>query len=395
MSLTIHHVFRLFTGQNQQIKDAVLIVEDDTVIDVAHIDDLYVQPYLQRKDAVHVHHGSTIMVPGFIDIHNHGALGHDFTFPDQENMDRLANYFATEGTTSFLASTMARPRKDELAYLSVLGKLQIPAQGARWVGIHDEGPYLNMKYRAVMEAEGIRPFIKGEIDEDVRVSNSRMKMITVAPETEDIETLIIECHRHQIAVMFAHTNATAQQTLHALEVGGDGFTHLYNAMTPHTHRNPGAVTAALLKGNSYCELVLDGFHVDPLVVKLTHQIIGSKRLIAITDSNPGKGLGNGEFIFGGVVCESKDGKATIKETGRIAGSTIGMIDAFRNIIAFTGCDIEDAVEMCTVNPARLLKLDKIGSLTAGYKADFVILNEAYEIISTYRDGQKVYESKQP
>lgn len=391
MPIIIHHAKRLITGNGVRIEEAVLVTEGDRVIAVAQRDDVLIQPYLTMKEAVHVHHGSATIVPGFIDIHNHGALGHDFINSTQSDLNEVAAYLASEGTTSFLSSTMAKPRDEEKAFLTQLGSLSIPSIGARWVGIHNEGPYLNLKFKAMMEAEGIRPFIKGEIDEDVELTHSRLKMITVAPESEGIETLIKEAHAYQIAVMFAHTDATAKQTLTALDAGGDGFTHLYNAMTPHTHRNPGAVTAALLQGHSFCELVTDGYHIDPLVVKLTHQIIGSQRLIVITDANPGKGMGDGEFEFGGKLCISKDGKSYTKDTGRIAGSTIGMIHGFRNIMDYTGCSIEEAVQMCSVNPATLLKLDKIGKLEPDYCADFIVLNDQFDIIKTYRDGQAIYD----
>jgi mannose-6-phosphate isomerase class I len=128
-----------------------------------------------------------------------------------------------------------------------------------------------------------------------------------------------------------------------------------------------------------------------LVVKLTHQIIGSKRLIVITDANPGKGMGDGEFEFGGKQCISKDGKSYTKDTGRIAGSTIGMIHGFKNIMAYTGCSLEEAVEMCSVNPAKLLKLDQMGRLEPGCFADFTILDDHYDVVSTYRDGTVIYD----
>ncbi len=393
MSIMIHHVSRLIPGTGPQINDAVLITEGNTIIAVAHLKDHYVQPYLNLKDAIHIHHGTTTMVPGFIDIHNHGALGHDFINSNQSDVNDVAVYLASEGTTSFLTSTMAKPRDEEKAFLTNLGNLKIPAIGARWIGIHNEGPYLNLKFKAMMEAEGIRPFIQGEIDEDAQLTRDRLRMITVAPESQGIETLIEEAHRHQIAVMFAHTNASAQETLHALNAGGDGFTHLYNAMTQHIHRDPGAVTAALLKGDSFCELITDGYHIDPLVVKLTHQIIGSKRLIVITDPNPGKGMGDGEFEFGGKLCVCIDGKSYTKDTGRIAGSTIGMIHGFRNIMSYTGCSIEEAVEMCSVNPAKLLKQNQIGKLEPGFFADFTILDEHHEVVTTYRDGSVIYDHR--
>ncbi len=390
MPIIIHHAATIVTGVGPKIQPAVLLERSGKVISVNYPDDSAIQAYLADPSAKHIDHKDATLVPGFIDMHTHGALGYDFSDISQSEINKVAGYFAKEGTTCFLASTMTKPRPAEKVLLKNLGELTVPKAGSRWVGIHNEGPYLSLKYKAMMDAEGIRPIVKGEIDENVELTHDRLKMVTVAPELQGIDNFIEECHKHQIAVMFAHTDATTAQTLNALKAGGDGFTHLYNAMTQHTHRNPGAVTAALLKGDSFCELIVDGFHIDPLVVKLTYQIIGSKRLILITDANPGKGMGDGDFMFGKTVCVSRNGKSFAKETGRIAGSTIGMIDAFRNIMAYTGCSIEEAVQMSSVNPAKLLKLEDTGALVAGNRADFTVIDEAIEVLSTYRAGIEIY-----
>ncbi len=390
MSLTIYHADRIVTGNGPTLQHAILVEEDGKVVAVTYPDDPAIKKYLLDPLTHHLFCKDHLIIPGFIDIHTHGAIGHDFVEPDQTKLNEVAKYFASEGTTSFNTSTMAKPRAIEKDILKAYGNMAKPIGGARWIGVHNEGPYLNMKFKAMMEAEGIRPIVASEIDEDVKLSKGKLRMITVAPESVGIEALIEECHRYDIAVMFAHTDATAAETLHALEAGGDGFTHLYNAMTQHTHRNPGAVSAALLKGDSFCELITDGYHIDPLVVKLTYQILTSKRLILITDSNPGKGLGDGEFEFGGITCMNRDGKAYAKDTGRIAGSTIGMIHCFKNILEFTGCTIEEAVEMTSLNAAKLLKLDKVGSLKKGNFCDFTVLDSNYDVVSTHVSGKQVY-----
>ncbi len=391
MTCTLHFAKTIVPGYGPRIDDGILLEKDGYIVLVTRPEDPALREYLRDPAVTQVHHGASTLIPGFLDIHTHGALGHDFIDPDLEKLGKVAKFYAGEGTTSFLTSLMAKPRPIERDLLETYGKMDAPEEGARWIGIHNEGPFLSLKFKAMMEAEGIRKIVKGEIDDDVQLTRNKLRMVTVAPESDGIEVFIEECHHHQVAVMFAHTDATAQQTLHALAAGGDGFTHLYNAMTQHTHRSPGAVTAALLKGDSYCELITDGFHIDPLVVKLTYQILGSRRLICITDANPAKGMGDGEFIFGGVECVNVGRKALTKATGRIAGSTIGMIDAFKNILEFTGCSIEEAVEMTSVNPAKLLKLEKIGGLKPGKCADFTILDDHYDVVATYREGKRVFQ----
>lgn len=389
MPLTIHAAAKIATGIGPVITNAVLAEEDGIIQWISYPNDPVLKKALANPTTRFIDHKDGIIVPGFIDIHTHGALGTDFVDADQEALSQIAIQLAKEGSTSFVTSLMTLPHDQELEVLTRYGELKTPIVGSRWIGIHNEGPYLSLKFKAMMQEEGLRPIRLDEIEENQNAAQGKIKMVTVAPESEHIEAFIDTCHRLNIAVMFAHTDATATQTLHALKAGGDGFTHLYNAMTQHTHRNPGAVTAALLKGNSFCELIVDGYHIDPLVVKLTYQIIGSERLILITDSNPGKGLGDGDFMFGGKECVSIQGKAYTKADGRIAGSTIGMIDAFRNILNYTGCDLIEAVQMASVNPAKLLKMTTIGSLKRGNHADFNVLSPNYDLRMTFREGQPI------
>ncbi|KAF0224906.1 MAG: N-acetylglucosamine-6-phosphate deacetylase [Erysipelotrichaceae bacterium] len=392
MGRIIHYASMIVTGCGPTIKNAALVEEDGKIVLVTTADDPKVKGWGNDSNVQHIYHKRFTLIPGFIDQHTHGALGFDFISVNQDNLREIATFYAQEGSTSFLTSLMTLPHDQELEILSTYSSLKPCIDGARWIGIHDEGPFISLKYKAMMDPLGIRPININELEENIKACGGKLKMVTVAPELEGIEAFIKTCARFKIAVMFAHSDATAKQTLHALHEGGDGFTHLYNAMTQHTHRNPGMVTAALIEGNSYCELIVDGFHVDPLVIKMTYEKIGSKRIIGVTDGNPAKGLGDIEFEFGGVKCISKNGRALTKETQRIAGSTVGMIDVFRNLMTFTGCSIEEVVEMCSVNPAHLLKLTDIGLLKPGYKADFIVLDEQYQVLSTYRDGRCVYNA---
>lgn len=390
MAHTIHFASTIITGWGPSIDNAVLVEEDGRIVLITTSNDPKIEAYRNDPKTRQYDHSGQILIPGLIDQHTHGALGHDFINSTQENLQEIANFYAQEGTTSFLASLMTLPHDQELAILQTYGALEPSQNGARWIGIHDEGPFISLKYKAMMDPKGIRPINLGELEENIKASAGKLRMMTVAPELDGIEALIKTCHRFNIAVMFAHSDASATQALHGLEIGGDGFTHLYNAMTQHIHRNPGLVTAALLKGHSFCELIVDGFHVDPLVIKMTYEKIKSKRIVGVTDGNPAKGLGDIEFEFGGVKCISKNGRATTIDTHRIAGSTVGMIDVFKNLMTFTGCSIEEAVEMCCVNPAALLRLADLGMLKIGYKADFVVLDKQYQVLSTYRDGRCIY-----
>ncbi|MBN2850487.1 MAG: hypothetical protein JXK92_07480, partial [Erysipelotrichaceae bacterium] len=170
MTLTLHFAKTIVTGYGPKIDDGVLLEEGGNIVLVTRSDDEVLRSYLRDPSVNQVHHGASTLIPGFLDIHTHGALGHDFIHPDPEQLKNVAKFFAGEGTTTFLASLMAKPRHIEREFLEVYGKMDVPEDGARWIGIHNEGPFLNLKFKAMMEAEGIRKIVKGEIDDDVQLT---------------------------------------------------------------------------------------------------------------------------------------------------------------------------------------------------------------------------------
>jgi N-acetylglucosamine-6-phosphate deacetylase len=250
---------------------------------------------------------------------------------------------------------------------------------------------MNEKYHAMMDPRYLRKPSIEELLENIRLTQGRLRMITMAPELDGAKEFIEACVQQGVVVMLAHSNATCKQTTEALTWGVSGFTHLYNAMSQHTHRNPGMVTGALLDEKTYKELIVDGYHIDEDVIKLTYKICGKDQIILVTDAMPGKGLGDGEYEFGKLPCIIKDNKAFEKSSGRIAGSTLGMNDAVRNIMNFTGCSLSDAVTMASLNPAKLLHIDdRFGSLTKGKKADFIMVDDHLNVIATFIDANCAY-----
>ena len=223
-----------------------------------------------------------------------------------------------------------------------------------------------------------------EFRQFLRVS-SHVSSMTIAPELPDAQRLIKEGTRQGIVMNIGHSMADAQQVMQAQRNGAKGITHLYNAMSQHEHRNPGVVTGALLS-DLMCELIVDGFHVHPDVVHATYRALGDDRIILISDANPYKAVADGEYPFSGKNIVIQDGKATVKETGRIAGSTLAMNTALRNMCRYTGCSVESAVRMAASNPARLYGWKK-GSIEPGYDADLMLMDDAFHI---HRVWQRKY-----
>lgn len=390
MAYTIIKAKRIVSGDGLDIHDGYLVVKDGLIERVADKDDTEVRVLFAQEDSEIIIEDDMTILPGLLDIHTHGAMGVDFIDVDEEKMKKVGQRYLSEGVTGFCTSTMVLIREKEKELLTKFGRLP-ELTAPRWLGVHLEGPHMNEKYHAMMDPRYLRKPSVEELLENIRLTQGRLRMITMAPELEGAKEFIEACVEQGVVVMLAHSNATCKQTTEALTWGVSGFTHLYNAMSQHTHRNPGMVTGALLDDRSFKELIVDGYHIDEDVIRLTYKICGKDQIILITDAMPGKGLGDGEYEFGKLPCIIKDNKAFEKSSGRIAGSTLGMNDAVRNVMNFTGCSLSDAVTMASLNPAKLLNIqDRYGSLTKGKKADFVMTDDDLNVMATFIDANCVY-----
>lgn len=390
MAYTIIKAKRIVSGDGLDIHDGYLVVKDGLIERVADKDDTEVRVLFAQEDSEIIIEDDMTILPGLLDIHTHGAMGVDFIDVDEEKMKKVGQRYLSEGVTGFCTSTMVLIREKEKELLTKFGRLP-ELTAPRWLGVHLEGPHMNEKYHAMMDPRYLRKPSVEELLENIRLTQGRLRMITMAPELEGAKEFIEACVEQGVVVMLAHSNATCKQTTEALTWGVSGFTHLYNAMSQHTHRNPGMVTGALLDDQSFKELIVDGYHIDEDVIRLTYKICGKDQIILITDAMPGKGLGDGEYEFGKLPCIIKDKKAFEKSSGRIAGSTLGMNDAVRNVMNFTGCSLSDAVTMASLNPAKLLNIqDRYGSLTKGKKADFVMTDDDLNVMATFIDANCVY-----
>jgi N-acetylglucosamine-6-phosphate deacetylase len=332
-------------------------------------------------------------VPGFIDVHIHGANGSDTMDSTKEALETIAQALPGEGTTSFLATTMTQEEKQiEKAVVNAgeyIKSHQTPGK-AEILGIHLEGPFVNPKKAGAQPVQyiiepSLELFKKWE-----QLSGQTIKLVTLAPEQPGGLEMVRYLKTNGIIASIGHTDATYDEVLNAIDAGANHVTHLYNQMRGLHHREPGVVGAAFLKEELKAELIVDGVHVHPEMVKLAYKQKGKTGLILITDSMRAKCLKNGHYDLGGQDVTVQNGKAVLSD-GTLAGSILKLGKGVKNIMAFTGCGLEDAVEMAAVNPAKQLNVfDRKGTISEGKDADLVILDENFDVYMTVCRGQVAY-----
>ena len=325
------------------------------------------------------------MIPGLIDMHTHGRGGYEATDADAEGYIAMAKAYAVAGTTSFMPTMMSVPLEDlerSVDACITAKKAQDAADSclsANILGIHLEGRYISTAKKGAHDPKFITPLDPDELTALIERSRSGDSTITrfhtiVAPELPGADAFIARAKALGATVSIGHSNATCEECLHAMELGADSYTHLFNAMSALTHRAPGCVGAAL-STDAYAELISDGRHVVPEVVRIVYRAKAKDKLVLITDSVPPAGLPDGEYIVGGARAICRDGAVWLPD-GTLNGSIISMYDALTRFMQFNDITLEEALPYATINPARLIRADgEVGSLEIGKRADFILLKE--------------------
>jgi len=334
-----------------------------------------------------------LAVPGFVDLHVHGAGGADFMDGAVESVRNIARTHARFGTTSLLATTLTAERDDiDRAIRAATHVMDNPEEGEAAIrGIHLEGPYICSKRRGAQPATPIRSPEIDELDHWYTLSNGRIKQITLAPELPGALPFIRHAVSLGVNVSIGHTDASYAEAEAAIDAGARMGTHLFNAMTALTHRQPGTVGALLSDDRAFCELICDGFHVDPAVVKLAVRAKGISGIVLITDAMSGTAMADGDYQLGGTKVIVKSGTAKFDD-GTLAGSVLTMNKAFKNVIDFAGVTPSEASIMSASNAAYLIGLaNRIGSLEVGKAADIAIVDQASgSICATIGSGRLLY-----
>lgn len=333
------------------------------------------------------------LLPGMIDVHIHGANGADTMDSTPEALNVMAEALPKEGTTSFLATTITQDSHLLEKAIKNAGDYirsnDHPRQ-AEVLGIHLEGPFLNAKRAGAQPPHAILDPNINLFKEWNELAQGTIKLVTLAPEKEGGADLVRYLSEQGIVVSIGHSDATYEEVLEAVENGAAHATHLFNGMRGLHHREPGVVGAVLLSDHLKAEIIADGHHVRPEMIKLAYKQKRDEGMILITDAMRAKCLKNGRYDLGGQDVYVKDGKALL-ENGTLAGSVLSMNDALRNIQAYTGCTLESAVKMAAENPAKQLGLfDRKGSIAVGKDADFILLNENGNVVMTFCKGTLAY-----
>jgi len=314
------------------------------------------------------------ILPGFIDVHIHGGAGADTMDATPAALATLSRHCAAHGVTGFLATTMSATREALTAALEAIAAAQRdgPLPGARLLGAHLEGPYLATEQAGAQPRAHLRPADPAEYRP--WLASGVVRMLTLAPELPANHALIREASAQGICVVAGHTAATYEELLAAAPLGLSGVTHLGNAMTAFHHRRPGALGAALTCDDLHAQLIADRVHLHPAAVALFIRAKTPARILLITDATRAAGLGDGDFTLGETPITVRDGIARTAD-GALAGSTLTMDAAVRNLLADTNLGLEAIAQMAATNPARALGLAaQTGSLAPGKAADLVLLD---------------------
>lgn len=327
--------------------------------------------------------GCTV-IPGFIDIHTHGCAGADTMDATEESLRTMSECQASHGVTSFCPTTMTLPYEELAAALTAAKAYMGREAGAYIQGINMEGPYISMEKKGAQNPDYVR---KPDIEEFQRLSAlCPIKLVDVAPETEGAYDFADRASA-VCTVSQAHTAATYAQAQEGFRHGFTHATHLYNAMTAMTTREAGVVGAVLENSGVTAELICDGFHISPPVLRVTFQALGKDRACVVSDSMKAAGLPDGDYDLGGQAVYVRGGKALLKD-GTIAASTSNIHEEFKNLIAF-GIPFETALRACTINPARAIRADDTtGSIKVGKYADLVVLDRDHEIRAVFVKGAR-------
>jgi N-acetylglucosamine-6-phosphate deacetylase len=384
MSVTAIFADRVLTPL-EEITDGVVVVEDRRIAAVG------------RRDAVHVPAGARVIrasgmtaVPGFVDVHIHGAGGHDVMEADSAALSVVARTAARFGTTSFVATTVTAALEPTCRSLEGIARF-ICAQStpsdaeAETLGIHFEGPFISHTRRGVHPQEWIAAPSVESLRRMLGAATGCGKILTLAPELPGALDLVDVARAADLVVAMGHTDATFSESQAAIQRGARHAVHVFNAMRPFSHRETGVLGAVLTTPEVTTELIADGVHVDPAAMRLLFAAKGAARVVLVTDATAAAGMPDGIYRLGtfevtvaGGVCRNAD--------GRLAGSTLTLDRALRNVVAL-GVPLADAVRMLTLNPATLLGLQLTkGVLAPGADADLVLLNSDLHVAGVMTRG---------
>lgn len=342
-----------------------------------------------------------MLLPGFVDVHVHGGGGFDVMKGSSQELYGMCRFHASRGTTSLLATTLTATHEEIISALEtsaeVVQDTDRQPDGAHLLGVHLEGPFLNPARSGAQNPDDLREPSIEEFESFWSASKGTIKLMAIAPELNSAEEVIVHAVNKGVTISLAHTDADYATMKKAVEWGATQVTHLFNGMRPLHHREPGVAGAGLMLDELAVELICDGHHVHPDLIKWVFKIKPEGKVIMITDSMCAAGCPNGEYYLGKLPVLMHNGQVHLKlddgSLGSLAGSSLTMIDALSRTVAFTGKEIADIVPALTIHPATQIGVqDRKGSIELGKDADLVLIDDDFQVHQTYVLGWQVYDA---
>lgn len=365
---------------NEEFSPASLKIEDGKIVEI--------MPYAPEKSDVD--YGDKKVIPGLIDIHDHGYKG-GATEGKVEVYRNWQEYFPKEGVTTFLIGT--QPSSEEKMVASIKGVRQVMEEHRKGADIHGiflQGPFLSMNHHGSYDGFDLRKPTVEKVKEYIEMSGNNIRTISLAPETDVNHETIKYCVKNNIKVCLGFTGCTYEEAEQAIDEGASSVIHTFNCMAPIHHRNPHLPVAAMTDDRVYAEVMTDGYHVHPAIMNLVGRMKGKDKLISVTDSGSLKGLPVGKHIDaqGDEVEILPTGLCRRVSDGQIAGSVLPMIKNIQRMQEVGKLPLVTAINSCTCNPAKMLGIDNYkGYIKEGYRADIAVYDDNYEIVQTYVNGE--------
>ena len=377
---------QLFTPL-EAFDDVVLVMEDGVISAVGPRAEVRIPANARVLDF-----GDAVLAPGLIDIHIHGGAGHDVMEGSDESLSAIERLMTKHGVTSYCPTTVTAPVEATLRSLEALGKaVERAAIGngdgtrARPLGVHFEGPFLSHAKRGVHPPTLLQPASRELFERMWQAAGGRVSVMTIAPEIEGALELVDEASRRGVCVSLGHSDADLAQARAAITAGARHATHTFNAMRALDHRHPGILGALLTDRAVTADIIVDGIHVDPVIVDLFLRAKGVEGAVLITDAISATGMPDGTYMLGGFAVQVHNGRCEFD--GRLAGSVLTLDRAVRNTMQFTGTSLQNAICMASFNPATVLGIGKRkGSLSVGSDADIAVFTPGGEVVRTIVGG---------
>ena len=371
------------------MKNCAVLIKQDKIVDVFNEERFSQKKF--RADTYFIDAKGAYITPGFIDTHIHGVGGYGTEDCSVESILKMSDELIKYGVTSFIPTLYTAPRQQMLKAISAVAVAMGKEKGARILGMHLEGPFISPDRLGVQSADALSPVNLDLMEDFWNVSHGHIVNMTVAPELKNMRELALYCLSKGIILQAGHTNATYKQMIEAMQARIMHVTHLFNAMSRMHHRDPGCVGAVFIHPELSCEVIADGIHINPEIIKFLLTCKSLDKVVLVTDAlKPTKQkkkplIANGEEVY-------LDQCFYRKSDNAIAGSALTMIDSVRNIVSY-GLHLDQAVHMASTNPARIMKQDHLGVIAPGYDADILILSERLNVLYTIIKG-KIFQKGQ-